>query len=132
LRTREYHSIPRSGLYATHSKKKPRHGINVVGVETPVFSRKEGRIVVSLPRMVDAKGCRVDVDDGGLVVERKGVYLLELYGYYSGVEEGDDGGLVVECKGVYLLELYGYYSGVEEGVFDFRKREMVFDYSAKK
>jgi hypothetical protein len=37
-------------------QKKPRHVINFVGVETPVYSRKEGRIVVSLPRMVDAKG----------------------------------------------------------------------------
>jgi hypothetical protein len=46
--------------------------------------------------------------------------------------EVDDGGLSVDCKDVYLLELYGDYSGVEEGVFDLGKREMGFNYSVKK
>lgn len=82
--------------------RKPRHGINVVGVETPVYSKTGGRIVVSMPRMVDAKGCRVDIDNGGLVVEAKGVYLLELFGDFSGVEEGvfDLGRreMVIECS----------------------------------
>lgn len=93
------------GEMVTHYvKKKPKHGISVVGVETPVYSLSEGRIVVSMPRMANSRGCKVDVDDGGIVVE---------------------------CKGVYLLEVRGDFKKVEEGVFDLGKRELIIEYAGK-